>query len=376
MLMRQKLVYRFLWGMSILNSYISFNKGLNYQDINILSENFMRDLLNILYGYKLENNNFKQMNVPGFDLISTQHSIIVQVTASTAPQKISHTLTLLERYFPNLAAYTIKFVILSHSANDQKNYQGSQKIGYQVPDFLQFDARSDILDLSDLSQKVNDLDNDKLLQLDDFMKKNANLFIQRVPLPTPEDHVDAIIDEYANNYEAPLFQHTYATNTAVRLCNLYINPAFRINSSEEVSSREIVSLFSRFLWQSNSARMLFIDGDAAIGKTSLISWLCYHYRNISKEGATDSIGKAIFLDSKLVCVRLRELDFTNKMNTTIEPILSYLGVKSLSDFHRDYPCAVIILDEIDEISMIDNGVSSAYITEFLLNIRKQFKKKS
>ena len=374
MLMRQKLIYRFLWGMSILNSYVLFNKDLNYQDINIMSENFMRDLLNILYGYELQNGNSNQMNVPGIDLISERHSIIVQVTASTTPTKIHDTLEILERNFPDLAAYTIKFVILSHSANNQKNYQGWHKVGYQVPDFLHFNARDDILDLSDFSRKVNDLDDDKLLRLDDFMKKNANLFIQRVPLPNPEDRIDAIIDEYANNYEAPLFQHTYTTNTAVRLCNLYINPSFRVISSEEKPPKEIVSLFSRFLWQNDSDRMLFIDGDAAIGKTSLISWLCYHYRNIPKEGATDSIGKAIFLDSKLVCVRLRELDFTDKTYTTIEPILSYLGVKSLSDFHRDYSCAIIILDGIDEISMIDNGVSSAYITEFLLNIRKQFKR--
>lgn len=413
MLMRQESIQRFLWGTSILNSYISFNSQLNYHDINIFSENFMRDMLNILYGHKLINQNLKNFNAPAFDLISREERLLIQVTVSDTPEKIKDTLRGLENLInkrdnllkrlqeldahreslnpdslakttqnrvsiekqiaqiPDLTGYTIKFVILTRDTSKQKNYQGTYKNGYDTPNAILFDPEHDILDLSSFIQAVNNLDDDKLQKLNSFMEKNANLFIQRLVFPEPKDNIDTVIDEYANNFEGPLFRHAYVPNTKVRLCNLYVDPIY--NTSDEKPSRDIVSLCSQFLWQDDSLRMLYIDGDAAIGKTSLISWLCYHYRNISQEAPIDSIGKAIFMGSKLVCIRLRELDFTSKMKDPIYPILSYLGIKSIVDFRRDYSDAVIILDGIDEISMIDNSISSAFIANFLLTVRKYFR---
>jgi len=426
MLMREKLIKRFLWGISILNSYIAFNSQLNYHDINILSENFMRDMLNILYSYRLINP--KERNNPAFDLISREERLLIQVTSSATPEKIksalielgkviSHRHNLLKHLqdldklyaalkkdgsakaeqnctpmdkdklaeveqkraslkkqiaqMPDLTGYTMKFVILTRDANKQKKYQGAHKTGYNHPDDIFFDAEQDILDLSDFIRAVNDLDDRRLQELDVFMKRHANLFIRRPVPPEPKDNIDAVIDEYANNFESPLFRHTYVSDTKVQLHNLFVDPAYCVPGEEP--SRDIVSLFSQFLWQDNSLRMLYIDGDAAIGKTSLISWLCYHYRNISKEDSTDSIGKAIFMGSKLICVRLRELNFVNKSKDSICPILSYLGIKSSADFQQNYSNAVIIFDGIDEISMIDNSISSAFIARFLLTVRRHFK---
>lgn len=415
MFTRQELITRFLWGVSILNSYISFNSKLNYHDINIFSENFMRDMLNILYGYKLINENFQTDNAPAFDLISREERLLIQVTSSNTPEKIKSTFKGLGKLMANrnsllmrlqeldarcasldpldsdslatamqkrksiekqiaqtldLTGYTIKFVILTRDACILKTYQGAQKTGYHPPDTIHFDAEHDILDLSDFIRTVNDLDSRRLQDLGTFMEQNANLFIQRLAPLEPKDNIDAVIDEYANNFESPLFRHTYVPNTTVRLRNLYVDPAYCVLGEEP--SRDIVSLFSQFLWQDDSLRMLYIDGDAAIGKTSLISWLCYYYRNVSQENPTDSIGKAIFMGNKLVCVRLRELDFVAKAKDPVSPVLSYLGVKNIADFRRDYSRAVIILDGIDEISMVDNSVSSAFIARFLLTLRKYF----
>lgn len=418
MLMRQELIQRFLWGISILNSYISFNSQLNYHDINIFSENFMRDMLNILYGHKLINRNFEIDNARAFDLVSREEQLLIQVTSSNTPEKIKKTFRGLEKIIskrynllkhlqdidtrirslksnleleslekatqdrasmeeqiaqlPDLTGYTIKFVILTRDASVQKNYQGARKTGYDHPDDILFDVGQDILDLSDLIRMVNNLDDHRLQELDSLMEQNANLFIRRPVPPDPKDNINTVIDEYANNFESPLFRHTYVSNTKVRLCSLYVAPAYCEADGEP--SRDIISLFSQFLWQDDSLRMLYIDGDAAIGKTSLISWLCYYYRNISQEDSTDSIGKAIFMGNKLICVRLRELDFASKAKDPIYPILSYLGIKSIADFRRDYSDAVVIFDGIDEISMIDNSLSSAFIARFLLTVRKYFKR--
>ncbi len=61
-------------------------------DLTIYSEYFFRDLLNIVYGYSLENHNKKQKNAPAFDLIDNTNKIIIQVTATCKKQKIEDTL--------------------------------------------------------------------------------------------------------------------------------------------------------------------------------------------------------------------------------------------------------------------------------------------
>lgn len=423
MLDRTQVIERFLWGISILSSYISFNSHLNYHDINIFSENFMRGMLNILYSDELINP--QNRNNPAFDLISKKKRLLVQVTSSSDPEKVKKTFDTLrallskrrllvkqlrdleetssslnsdysiqmgqttafldpkklsyeQQYvqwkeqleeMPDLTGYTMKFVVLTRDANRQRSYQGAQKTGYNVPDSIHFDVKHDILDLSNLCEAVNNLEECKLQKLNRWMEQNSNLFIQRIPSPTPKDKVDAIIDEYANNFEGPLFLHRYVPNTKVQLRNLYVNPAYC--EPGERPSQDIISLFSKFLWEDSSVRILYIDGDAAIGKTSLVSWLCYHYRNIAQKDFADSCGKAIFMGNKLICIRLRDLDFTETKDT-VSPIFSYLGIKDIVDFQQDYSNAVIILDGIDELSMIENGLSSSFIANFLLEVRKTF----
>lgn len=48
-------VKQFIWGISVLTAYLHYNNRINYSDINILCEGFMRDLLNILFDLKLRN---------------------------------------------------------------------------------------------------------------------------------------------------------------------------------------------------------------------------------------------------------------------------------------------------------------------------------
>lgn len=45
---------RFIMGMSVLTAYIYYTGNLNMHDINISAEQFMCDLLNILYNMDLK----------------------------------------------------------------------------------------------------------------------------------------------------------------------------------------------------------------------------------------------------------------------------------------------------------------------------------
>ena len=67
---REVILKKFMWGLSILNSYIDYNGKLNLHDINIFAETMMCDLLNILFNLVLKNANSNRLNNPIYDLIS------------------------------------------------------------------------------------------------------------------------------------------------------------------------------------------------------------------------------------------------------------------------------------------------------------------
>ncbi len=142
---------------------------------------------------------------------------------------------------PDLSGYTMRFVILTRDASAQKKSRRTQsRISHS--DRIRFEAKRDILDLSDFVRAVNNLDDSRLQKLDCFMEQNANPFIQRMPAPRPKSKVDAVIDEYSNNFESPLFRHIYIQDTKVRLCNLYVDPAYC--EVDKGPSRDIGSLFT------------------------------------------------------------------------------------------------------------------------------------
>ena len=381
---RQYVIQKFIWGMTSLNSYIYFNNLLNFRDINIFSENFIRDLLNIVDSLKLKNANYNYYNNPGFDLIDQENKILIQVTSTDDPQKVKKTWdTMYRNYQPplsntspddgnelNLSDYSFLFFVLKYHAEDIKKYYKKHTSNTGCPAFLSFDPKKNVLDLGDLVTAVNDLDGSKLHELETLMLHNWKMFSRMVFHDTPKK-VNKIIKEYADNYTARMFLHTYHPESNVSLQNVYVQPKYRIAGSVD-DSRDTISLISRFICENPSERMLYIDGDAAVGKTSLISWLCYYYSQNADEDDCLSLRKALFLNKQLVCVRLRELDFVHNRRASEDMVLSYLQIADMREFQRMYDDALIVLEGIDEISMVDN-VNSGFLSRFISDIRKAFK---
>ncbi len=82
---------------------------LNLLDLNIHSENFFRDLLNLIYDYDLENlNNFKS-NAEGVDLIDNTNKVIFQVTTTATTTKINSSIEKLTKVYQS---YNLKFMII------------------------------------------------------------------------------------------------------------------------------------------------------------------------------------------------------------------------------------------------------------------------
>ena len=251
-------------------------------------------------------------------------------------------------------------------------YGKKDNIEFDVPSELQFCQERDVFCFSSLIRIVNDLSEEleaeKIDRLKSFMNRNANLFIMRENIWTSSDKVSQIINEYAKNFVEPLFLHRYNPNTRVTLKNLFVEPSFLdIHLEKEKAScyqGNIVELLDSFVWGSHKDRLLFIDGDAAIGKTSLISWLCYHYSELDDEG------KSIFCNMKLVCVRLRDLAMEEN-DSAENCILRYLSFHRMEEFEELYSNALIVLEGADELGLI-GGIGNTAIEQFIINVRHAF----
>ena len=484
MLQFKSLADEFFYGLSFLDSYIKLCNKARLSDINIISEQFACEMLNVLYDYKLVNANEQNGSTVGYDLISTARKIIVQVSSENRITKAVESLQTIQNILEERKESLDKIAELSkklsqaqshlqehqekllrfedaieqynsldtiHSRNpdqlaafkrdkatmeariqsdnefindcnwkiaklqdylartvdlrgyrvmilflttDVSNIRKSAKVAkFCSCRDLVFDPATDILDFASLTNHVTKCclfteSEDRVRQ---FMERNSSLFLHKA---LPKDRVREVIDEYAGNFESKLFLHKYE-NSNVTLQGMYVPPAFSeiptsgqdFNSTESellakgTHFQKMVRLLCDFLWQkpkNDRERILFIEGHAAIGKTSLISWLCYHYRKlkftkqVEQESQSEDMdaAKAIFLNRSIVCVRLRELEFSSHKKST-QAVLDYLNIKSIRDFERDYSNAIIILDGADELSMV-SGTSVNFIEEFIDNIRSSF----
>lgn len=71
---------------------------LNLLDLNIFSETFFADMLNIVFGFQLKNLNIIEQNVEGIDLIDEKNKIVAQVSSTCTKQKTENRIFFGKRY--------------------------------------------------------------------------------------------------------------------------------------------------------------------------------------------------------------------------------------------------------------------------------------
>ena len=155
-------------------------------------------------------------------------------------------------------------------------------------------------------------------------------------------------DLYADSFCETLFLHKDKLNSKVNLSNLFVIQKYIETTSDGFSTpqNDLISRIEKFIKDSQN-RLLFIEGDAGSGKSSLIGYLNYHHK-INDQ--------AVFENHSLVTVRLRDLDrnMISNNKSMSAALLSYLKINSFDDFDTLFPDAVLLLDGFDELCMIDN----------------------
>ena len=137
-------------------------------DINVESENLLRQLFSVVYGHKdLKNLNLSEgLNFPAIDLGDDEARIAYQITSTTDIQKIKNTL----KKFVNHKLYErFDRLIIYILTEKQKTYRatGLEKI----KDSFSFDIENDVLDYQDLLKEISDLPFDKLHRVEEILEQ-------------------------------------------------------------------------------------------------------------------------------------------------------------------------------------------------------------
>lgn len=174
------------------------NRGkINLLDLNIHSETFFADLLNMLLGYQLINLNIFKQNIEGIDLIDKKNKIIAQVSSTCTKQKVETSLK--KKIFDDYKGFRFKFVSIS------KNAEKLRKQDFDNPYGALFLPKEDIIDIASIVNIVLGMPIDKQKQVYEFIKEELGEEIDIVKI---DSNLAAILnilasENLARNIESP-----------------------------------------------------------------------------------------------------------------------------------------------------------------------------
>ena len=143
---KQSMIDKIIEKLSWLKSYVEINNTINLTDINICSEDFFADLLNLIYGYDLKNLNALQKNYSGIDLGDIKNRVCVQVTSNKTNNKIIQTIELFDKNKYCEEYDRLIILIIGNKKNYSTNF---------VSQTINFDKKKDIIDMDTIIDNIN-----------------------------------------------------------------------------------------------------------------------------------------------------------------------------------------------------------------------------
>jgi hypothetical protein len=146
-------------------------------DLTVATENFFRDVLNILLDAGFKNLNANRSNEPGLDLGDENKKIGVQVTSSATTAKVNNTL---QKITADQSSKYKKIIVLGMNKR-QRTYSIDETLAKKY----NFEA-DDIWDLDVLARKAFDLQIDKLQDLYNFVRSSSARL--KIELEVPDEN--------------------------------------------------------------------------------------------------------------------------------------------------------------------------------------------
>lgn len=160
----------------LLGLRIAQRGKINILDLNIYSETFFADLLNILLNLELKNLNVFKQNVEGIDLVDYKNKTIAQVSSTCTKQKIENSLS--KEIFEEFAGYSFKFISIAKDATKLKSDS------FANPHGALFSPSEDIIDIGTILNIVLNMPIDNQKALYEFVKKELGAEIDIVKVDT------------------------------------------------------------------------------------------------------------------------------------------------------------------------------------------------
>jgi len=256
-----------------LETLINFNQKIeNLGKLNILSdhiysENFFRDLVNLMYGYSLQNQNDIDKNAQAFDLVDDVNKIIIQVSSSCTKQKIENTLKKEVISKKEKENYRLKFLFIGKQNEKVKTFT------YKNPFNIVFDPKKDILLTADLNKtfldknvmeqnEILDLVNNELSPIiyedslnylkDDFIDEKVNFSISNLSTRYSEENdIDTVNNKVI---EAISLSKDFKTQNTLFLRD--IKNCLEKNRIDKLRTEEGVDFYQKFISKVESFREL------------------------------------------------------------------------------------------------------------------------
>lgn len=174
------------------------NRGkINILDLNLHSETFFADLLNMLLGFQLTNLNIMKQNIEGIDLIDKKNKVIAQVSSTCTKQKIESSLK--KKIFKEYKGFRFKFVSISKNAEKLRNQEFANPYG------ALFLPSKDIIDTGSIINIVLTMSIDKQKQVYGLIKKELGDEIDIVKMDSNLATILNILasENLAHNIDSP-----------------------------------------------------------------------------------------------------------------------------------------------------------------------------
>lgn len=150
--------------LAYLSSEVRLSGSMNLLDSNVLLEDVFKEILNIIYGLKLQNANLIKQNIKAIDLIDCSSKTIIQVSSDNSKAKVQTSLDKIE--LPKYEGYTFKFVCISKGVSHLKKHH------FNVPEGISFNAETDCYDDKRILRDVLAKDIDTIRNLASYLEKS------------------------------------------------------------------------------------------------------------------------------------------------------------------------------------------------------------
>lgn len=219
--------------LTAVSQQVKSRSGLQLFDLNRYLEDFFKDILNIVYGYKLINLNEERSNNPGLDLGDETAKVAFQITSTKSSDKINKTL---EKAVGQVAKYPKIYVLI---LQDKQGSYGALNPTLALP--FGFTADEHILDTGDVLKKVLSLPIGLLQDLHDLVSKEVARVKIELEVPDKSGKYQTNIDSYIEQIPRERFEGVstyYQWLTA---------ESEKQSSSYDVSEEDVGKDFKRFI---------------------------------------------------------------------------------------------------------------------------------